>query len=387
MKLTRLRLLGFKSFVEPTDVPIEPGLTGIVGPNGCGKSNLVEALRWVMGEASHKAMRAADMDDVIFSGSNTRPARNMAEVVARHRQQRAPGSCRLQRLRPPRRIAPDRARARLHLSHQRPRGAGARRADPVRRRLDRRALAGPGASGPHRRDHPGEAGGAPARAGGSRRRRRAARAAARSGAQAEGRGAQSRAARGRHRPAGAADRGAQAPGPPGGALQERLRPGPPGGSDAVPPALPRSRAGSRRRRASQGCRHPPGGRTHRRPGPRGNAAGECRRRHAGAARRRGQGGRRAAPPRGRARDARQGRGARQGAHRRARPAARPARRRRRTREAAHRGGCGRPRSPRDGGAGAGSRGERQRRTRGGRGRAGHRRPKRSSRRRRRSSRN
>ena len=60
MKLTRLRLIGFKSFVEPTDVPIEPGLTGVVGPNGCGKSNLVEALRWAMGETSHKAMRAAD---------------------------------------------------------------------------------------------------------------------------------------------------------------------------------------------------------------------------------------------------------------------------------------------------------------------------------------
>jgi chromosome segregation protein len=81
MKLTRLRLIGFKSFVEPTDVHIEPGLTGIVGPNGCGKSNLVEALRWVMGEASHKAMRAADMDDVIFSGSANRPARNTAEVM------------------------------------------------------------------------------------------------------------------------------------------------------------------------------------------------------------------------------------------------------------------------------------------------------------------
>ena len=54
MKLTRLRLLGFKSFVEPTDFLIEPGLTGVVGPNGCGKSNLVEALRWVMGETSHK---------------------------------------------------------------------------------------------------------------------------------------------------------------------------------------------------------------------------------------------------------------------------------------------------------------------------------------------
>jgi chromosome segregation protein len=80
MKLTRLRLLGFKSFVEPTDFLIEPGLTGVVGPNGCGKSNLVEALRWVMGESSYKSMRASSMDDVIFSGSNTRPARNNAEV-------------------------------------------------------------------------------------------------------------------------------------------------------------------------------------------------------------------------------------------------------------------------------------------------------------------
>ena len=80
MKLTKLRLLGFKSFVEPTDFHIEPGLTGVVGPNGCGKSNLVEALRWVMGESSYKSMRAANMDDVIFSGSNNRPARNTAEV-------------------------------------------------------------------------------------------------------------------------------------------------------------------------------------------------------------------------------------------------------------------------------------------------------------------
>src|SRR5215208_1917209 len=80
MKLTRLRLLGFKSFVEPTDFVIEPGLTGVVGPNGCGKSNLVEALRWVMGETSFKSMRASGMDDVIFSGSTTRPARNTAEV-------------------------------------------------------------------------------------------------------------------------------------------------------------------------------------------------------------------------------------------------------------------------------------------------------------------
>jgi len=81
MKLTRLRLIGFKSFVEPTDFAIEPGLTGVVGPNGCGKSNLVEAVRWVMGEASYKAMRAAEMDDVIFSGNTQRPSRNHAEVA------------------------------------------------------------------------------------------------------------------------------------------------------------------------------------------------------------------------------------------------------------------------------------------------------------------
>ena len=81
MKISRLRLLGFKSFVEPTELVIEPGLTGVVGPNGCGKSNLLEALRWVMGETSHKSMRAAAMDDVIFSGTNSRPARNTAEVT------------------------------------------------------------------------------------------------------------------------------------------------------------------------------------------------------------------------------------------------------------------------------------------------------------------
>ena len=80
MKFTKLRLLGFKSFVEPTEFVIENGLTGIVGPNGCGKSNLVEAMRWVMGENSYKNMRASGMDDVIFSGSGNRPARNTAEV-------------------------------------------------------------------------------------------------------------------------------------------------------------------------------------------------------------------------------------------------------------------------------------------------------------------
>jgi chromosome segregation protein len=81
MKFTKLRITGFKSFVEPSEFLIEPGLTGIVGPNGCGKSNLVEAMRWVMGESSSKNMRASGMDDVIFSGGGARPARNLAEVT------------------------------------------------------------------------------------------------------------------------------------------------------------------------------------------------------------------------------------------------------------------------------------------------------------------
>ena len=81
MKFTRLRLSGFKSFVDPTELFIEPGLTGVVGPNGCGKSNLLEALRWVMGENRPTSMRGAGMDDVIFGGAGTRPSRNNAEVT------------------------------------------------------------------------------------------------------------------------------------------------------------------------------------------------------------------------------------------------------------------------------------------------------------------
>lgn len=83
MKFERLRLAGFKTFVEPTELVIAPGLTGVVGPNGCGKSNLVEALRWVMGETSSKSLRGGGMDDVIFGGSATRPERNHAEVSIR----------------------------------------------------------------------------------------------------------------------------------------------------------------------------------------------------------------------------------------------------------------------------------------------------------------
>ena len=81
MQIIRLTLSGFKSFVEPTELLIEPGLTGIVGPNGCGKSNLLEALRWVMGETSYKNMRGAAMEDVIFAGTERRPARQFAEVT------------------------------------------------------------------------------------------------------------------------------------------------------------------------------------------------------------------------------------------------------------------------------------------------------------------
>jgi len=81
LQFQKIKLSGFKSFVDATEFRIDPGLTGIVGPNGCGKSNLLEALRWVMGATSAKAMRGAGMDDVIFAGSDKRPSRNWAEVT------------------------------------------------------------------------------------------------------------------------------------------------------------------------------------------------------------------------------------------------------------------------------------------------------------------
>ena len=80
MKIRRLKLSGFKSFVEPAELRIEQGLTGVVGPNGCGKSNLLEAIRWTMGESSPKSLRGGGMDDVIFAGTTGRPARDFAEV-------------------------------------------------------------------------------------------------------------------------------------------------------------------------------------------------------------------------------------------------------------------------------------------------------------------
>ncbi|MFN3669880.1 MAG: AAA family ATPase, partial [Brevundimonas sp.] len=92
MEFQRLRLVGFKSFVDPAEVHIEPGLTGVVGPNGCGKSNVLEGLRWVMGANSAKAMRGQGMDDVIFAGAADRPPRNHAEVqlTIDNAQRRAP---------------------------------------------------------------------------------------------------------------------------------------------------------------------------------------------------------------------------------------------------------------------------------------------------------
>jgi chromosome segregation protein len=80
LRIRRLKLTGFKSFVEPAELRIEPGLTGVVGPNGCGKSNLLEAIRWAMGESSPKSLRGGGMEDVIFAGTATRPPRDFAEV-------------------------------------------------------------------------------------------------------------------------------------------------------------------------------------------------------------------------------------------------------------------------------------------------------------------
>ncbi len=80
-RLAQLRIAGFKSFADPVTLDILPGLTGVIGPNGCGKSNIVEALRWVMGESSAKSLRGSEMDDVIFAGTTSRGSRNIAEVT------------------------------------------------------------------------------------------------------------------------------------------------------------------------------------------------------------------------------------------------------------------------------------------------------------------
>ena len=81
MKFKKLEISGFKSFSEKTTFLIQDGLTGIVGPNGCGKSNIVESLRWCMGESSAKSMRGSGMEDVIFSGTSNKPSKNISEVA------------------------------------------------------------------------------------------------------------------------------------------------------------------------------------------------------------------------------------------------------------------------------------------------------------------
>ncbi len=80
MHFVKLKIGGFKSFVDPIEIPIKPGMTGIVGPNGCGKSNILDAMRWVMGETAPRRVRGGEMDDMIFKGAAGRPSRNIAEV-------------------------------------------------------------------------------------------------------------------------------------------------------------------------------------------------------------------------------------------------------------------------------------------------------------------
>ena len=135
LRIRRLKLSGFKSFVEPAELRIEPGLTGVVGPNGCGKSNLLEAIRWAMGEASPKSLRGGGMDDVIFAGTATRPPRDFAEVsILLERDAGEDGGARRERGHPA-----DRARRRLRLPDRRPRRA----------RQGRRLLFADAATGAH----------------------------------------------------------------------------------------------------------------------------------------------------------------------------------------------------------------------------------------------
>ena len=223
MKFTKLRIAGFKTFVEPTDFLIEPGLTGIVGPNGCGKSNLVEAMRWVMGESSSKNMRASGMDDVIFSGGGGRPARNMAEValILDNGARTAPAAFNdADIIEVSRRIERESGSAyRVNGT----RGAREGRATPVRRRVLRLALASDGAAGPDRRNDLGEAAGAPPHPRGGRRRRRAAFAPARGGIAPQGRRRQSDASRRHSAAARRAVQRSRASGAAGGALSRPRR--------------------------------------------------------------------------------------------------------------------------------------------------------------------
>ena len=247
LHFTRLRLLGFKSFVDPTELVIAPGLTGVVGPNGCGKSNLLEALRWVMGENRPSVMRGDGMEDVIFAGSAARPARNHAEVTLTidNRDRRAPaGFNDDDELTIVRRITRDAGSA---YRVGGPRGAGARRRDAVRRRLDRGDLAGAGPAGADRRADQRPAEGAAAHPRGGGRHLRPLPAPARGRAEAA-------RDRGEPRPRRRRARGARHP------AREPRPAGAAGG------ALPRDRRGAAPGRGAAGLART--GTTPRRPAPR-----------------------------------------------------------------------------------------------------------------------
>ena len=98
MEFKKIQLNGFKSFAEKTDFLIENGLTGIVGPNGCGKSNIVESLRWCRGETSAKSMRGSGMEDAIFSGTSNKPSKNIAEVSVTVSNQNSEGTSQFREL-------------------------------------------------------------------------------------------------------------------------------------------------------------------------------------------------------------------------------------------------------------------------------------------------
>ena len=279
MKFSRLRLSGFKSFVDPTELHIEPGLTGVVGPNGCGKSNLLEALRWVMGENRPTSMRGVGHGRRDFRRHGLASDAQHAEVtlVVDNSDRSAPVA--VQRNRDDRDHAAHRARGGIALPHQRPRGTPARRADFLRRRVDRFELAR--ARPPRTDQHPDqpEAAGAPRDPGRGRRHFRPPSAPARSRAAAEGGGDQSGAAERRHRGGRHAAPGLATAGAAGLALSQSFGIDPQGRGDVVPAALARSRRGCTERRRPRSRRRPRRLPTARRARPRPRPNRPRRRRH------------------------------------------------------------------------------------------------------------